>query len=185
MCHESLEWLICVCERDLNLYTLALQYFAGYLCVCVCVCVRERERCAAIIPIYMSHVTHTNESCLTYEWVMPHVRMSHFIHIHESCHKYEWTMPYICAAIISICVIWLFAMCDMTHSYVWHDSFLYVTWLIFMCDMTRSYVWHDSFLCEPWLIPMCDMTRSYMWHDSFLCAIWLVPMCDMTHFCHT
>jgi len=43
-------------------------------------------------------------------------------------------------------------MCDMTHSYVWHDSFICVTWLIHMCDMTHSYVWHDSFICVTWLM---------------------------------
>ena len=58
----------------------------------------------------------------------------------------------------------------MTHSYVWHDSFICVTWLIHMCDMTHSYVWHDSF-----------MTHSYVWHDSFICVTWLIHMCDMTH----
>jgi len=40
----------------------------------------------------------------------------------------------------------------MTHSYVWHDSFICVTWLIHMCDMTHSYVWHDSFICVTWFI---------------------------------
>jgi len=29
-------------------------------------------------------------------------------------------------------------MCDMTHSSVWHDSFICVTWLIYMGDMTHS-----------------------------------------------
>jgi len=95
-----------------------------------------------------------------------------------------------------ICVTWLIHMCDMTHSYVWHDSsngcswlyengsFTCVTWLIHMCDMTHpmdvvrcmgmthSYVWHDSFVCVTWLIHMCDMTHSYVWHDSFICVTW-------------
>jgi len=31
-------------------------------------------------------------------------------------------------------------MCDVTHSYVWHDSFICVTWLIRMCDATHSYI---------------------------------------------
>jgi len=39
-----------------------------------------------------------------------------------------------------------------------------VTWLIRMCDMTQSYVWHDSFVCVTWLIRMRDMTHSYVWH---------------------
>ena len=29
-------------------------------------------------------------------------------------------------------------VCDMTHSYVCHDSFVGVTWPIHMCDMTQS-----------------------------------------------
>jgi len=69
----------------------------------------------------------------------------------------------------------------MTHSYVWHDSFIFATWLIHMCDMTHSYVWHDSFICEIWLIHMCDMTHLYVWHDSFICVTWLIHTCDMTH----
>jgi len=69
----------------------------------------------------------------------------------------------------------------MTHSYVWHDSFICVTWLIHMCDMTHSYVWHDSFICVTWSIHMCDMTHSYVWHDPFICVTWSIHMCDMTH----
>jgi len=39
-------------------------------------------------------------------------------------------------------------MCDITHWFVWHDSFVCVTWLIYMCDMTHLYVWHDSHVNE-------------------------------------
>ena len=70
---------------------------------------------------------------------------------------------------------------DMTHSYVWHDSFIWVTWLIHMCDLTHSYVWLDSFICVTRLIHMCHMTHSYVWHDQFICVTWLMHMCDMTH----
>jgi len=72
-------------------------------------------------------------------------------------------------------------MCDMTHSYVWHDSFICLTWLIHVCDMTHSYVWHDSFICVIWLIHICDATHPYVWHDSSICVTWLIHMCDMTH----
>ena len=51
-------------------------------------------------------------------------------------------------------------MCDMTHSYVWQNSFICVTWLIHMCDMTR-------YICVTWLI-------IYVWHDSFTCVTWLI-----------
>jgi len=72
-------------------------------------------------------------------------------------------------------------MCDMTHSYVWHDAFICVTWRIHMCDMTHSYVWHDSRKRVTTLIHMCDMTHSYVWHDSFICVTCLNYIRDMTH----
>jgi len=77
-------------------------------------------------------------------------------------------------------------MCDLTHSCVWHDSFICVTWLICTCDMTHSYVWYDSFICVTGLIHTCDMTHSYVWHNSFICVTWLAHMCDMTspYVCH-
>jgi len=61
-------------------------------------------------------------------------------------------------------------MCDITHSYVWHDSFICATWLIHMCDMTHS--------CVSWLMHMCDLTHS---HDLFIYVTWLIHMLDMTY----
>jgi len=84
-------------------------------------------------------------------------------------------------------------MWDMTHSYVWHDSFICVTWLIHMFNRTHSYVWHDSFICVTWLIHMCDMTPlklnllkmlnmlNMLNLPHLLCGTWLIHMCDMTH----
>ena len=99
-------------------------------------------------------------------------------------------------------------MCDMTHLYVWHDSFICVTWLIHMCDMTHSFVWHDSFICVTWLIHaclesficvtwlmlcvcvtwrinvrdilihICDINHSRAWHDSLSRVTWLIHMCN-------
>ena len=43
----------------------------------------------------MSHVTHTNESCLTYERVMSHIRTSHVSHTNESRLTYERVMSHI------------------------------------------------------------------------------------------
>jgi len=95
---------------------------------------------------------------------------------------------------VIICETWLFHMRDITHSYVWHDSFTCVTWPIYMCDRTHSYVWHDHCICVinsylnalglHWKRDhMCDVTHSYVWHDSFICVTWLFHMCDMTHLC--
>ena len=40
-----------------------------------------------LFRIQMSHVTHTNESCHTYEWVMSHIWMCH--------NSYKWVMSHI------------------------------------------------------------------------------------------
>jgi len=45
--------------------------------------------------IRMSHVTHMNASCHTYEWFMSHIWMSHVTHTNESCHTYERVMSYV------------------------------------------------------------------------------------------
>jgi len=63
----------------------------------------------------------------------------------------------------------------MTHSYIWHDSFICVTWLIHICDMTHSYVQQDLFVCVTWLIHIFDMTHSYVWHDSMSHSLICAP----------
>ena len=77
-----------------------------------------------------------------------------------------------CATWSFNCVIWLIHLCDMTHSYVWHDSFICVT-----CPIHAG----GWFICVTWRIHMCDMTHSYVWHDAFMCVTWRIHMCDMTH----
>ena len=78
-----------------------------------------------------------------------------------------------------MCVTWRIHVCDVTHSYVWHDVFICVTWRIHMCDMTHSYVWHDAFLYVTWLIHMYDMIFS--WLICMCDMTWRIHMCDMPH----
>ena len=54
-------------------------------------------------------------------------------------------------------VTWLIHTCNMTNSYVWHDSFIRVTWLI-----------RDSFIRVTWLMHTRGMTHSCVRHDSSL-----------------
>jgi len=44
---------------------------------------------------WMSRLTHMNESCYTYEWVMLHIWIRHVTHMNESCHTYEWVKSHI------------------------------------------------------------------------------------------
>jgi len=50
----------------------------------------------------------------------------------------------------------------------WYDSFMCAVWLIHMCDMTHSYVWHDSFIWDTTHVghdsSVRDLTYSYVSH---------------------
>ena len=50
-------------------------------------------------------------------------------------------------------------------SSVGHDSFICVTWLIHMCDMTHSYVWHDS--CVIQLMGSCSVPQC-TWRSTYI-----------------
>ena len=62
--------------------------------------------------IWMSHVTHMNESCHTYEWVMSHIWMSHVTHMNEVCHTYEWVLSQIWMSLVT-------HMIESCHTYEW------------------------------------------------------------------
>ena len=97
-------------------------------------------------------------------------------------------------AFISICVIWLILMCDMTHSYVRLRCDMTHSYVRLRCDCgsatARAKIYVDAFICAPqmWYDSLTDgildrqqrkprfmLTHSYVWHDSFICApqMWL------------
>ena len=68
-----------------------------------------------------------------------------------------------------VCGAWLIHMCDMTHSYVRHDSWCGRRWEVTHHDSSSPvlsclYVKRDLLMCVIWLIHMRDMTHSYAWH---------------------
>jgi len=79
-----------------------------------------------------------------------------------------------------VSMTWPIHMCDMAHSYVRHDTFKCVIWLIRKYDVTHSYVWYGAFICVTCRIQMCDMTHSHVWYSAFICVTWRIHMCDMT-----
>jgi len=72
--------------------------------------------------------------------------------------------------------VWLIHMCDMTHSYMWHDSFICVAWLIHICDMTHSFEWHDSFICMTFVVFVYIFVHIYVWVMSHLLTIHVTHM---------
>ena len=146
---------------------------------------------------------HMNASCQIYEWVMSLIRhvtcvtwmneSPHMSHVrwcdHLTCDVNDMSQWHVTCEVTQSCHV-----PSRTHSYVWHDSSIYVTCLVHMCDsficvtwrirmcgMTHSYVWRDSFMYVTWLIHMCNVTHPHVWRDSSIHGTWLIYTCDTTH----
>jgi len=82
----------------------------------------------------MSHVTHMNESCHTYEWVMSHVWMGHVTHMTESCHTYEWVMSHIWMSHVT-------RMNESCRAYEWVMSHIWMSHVTHMTESCQTYEW--------------------------------------------
>jgi len=78
----------------------------------------------------MSHVTHVNESCHTYRWVMSHMSMSHVTHVNESRHAREWVVS----------VMWMGRVTYVNESCLTSQQIGHAraraTWLIHECNLS-------------------------------------------------
>jgi len=114
--------------------------------------------CAWVMShMWMSHVTHVNESYRTCEWVMSHMWMSHVAHVNESCHTCAWVLSH----------MW---MSHITHV---NESYHTCEWVM---SRMRGKVAHVTYwfvntsrvrFIHVCLIDMGDITHSHV--------------CDVTH----
>ena len=69
---------IAVCRSVLQ---CAAVYCSVLQCAAVCCSVLQCAAVSCSVLQWMSHVTQTNKSCYTYEWVMSHIWMCHVTHM--------------------------------------------------------------------------------------------------------
>ena len=58
----------------------------------------------------------------------------------------------------------------MTHSYTWHDSWIYETWLMNIWDMTHEYMRHNSSI---WHLAQSKQEAAQAWHMLQCVAVWV------------
>jgi len=109
-------WLACMCDASCTRVTWlvcihAYIYIYKHMCVYIC-----------------THV-YTSASSYVYEYISP-IRTSQYEQLIciTNLTQEVWEGVHLCSLLI----------------YARHDSCTCATWLIYMCDMTHSYVWHDS-----------------------------------------
>jgi len=95
--------------------------------------------------IWMSHVTHMNESC--------HIWMSHVTHMNESRHAYEWAMSH---------------MNQSCHTYEWVMSHIWMSHVTYEWVISHTWMSHISALkknschTDAWVMSCMNETR-YKW----------------------
>jgi len=145
-----------------------------------------------IYDVTHSYVWRDSFICVTHH---DHVWHVSFIYVtwlvlvwHDSFIYVTWLiLPYVTRLVCHaprtnvtwlIYIPWSIHICDMTHSYEWHDSFIRVTWLLHMCHVIRSYVWRDSLIFATSRIHKCDVTHWYVPYGLFMHATWLIEWMD-------
>jgi len=124
--------------------------------------------------IYMTHPCMRHDSFihdasiyatwLVYTWYMSNSDLS----VHVVAAQVEWKQS-ISTSRRQSCDPSI-GFCDVTHSYVRHDSLIRETWLIYKHDMTHLCVWHDWNIRVTWLIHSCAMNHSYVRHHTIVRA---------------
>jgi len=117
--------------------------------------------------ISMSHVTHTNESCHTYEWVMSYIWMSHVTHMSESCHAHEWVMSHIRMGHGT-------DMNESCHTYEWGMSQIQISQATHLNTSRHTYGW-----------VMSNIWISHVTMCTICVAIWICHVTQTNQWCHT
>ena len=149
----------------------------------------------------MSHVTHTNESCHTCEYVMSHTYQVSYWFVDESCHTSEWVMSHIWMSHVTH----LNEACDSSNIWISHvtqmnegrpSSTWWVTLHIWMSHVTPTKKscftsrWVASLWVQLHMDESCRSLRYKTWrihntneslhsHEEVLFHIWVV--CEFSY----
>ena len=149
----------------------------------------------------MSHVTHMNESCHTYEIVnieiklqecsihtTPHAAwrswMSHVTHMNESCHTYECVMSHVYEWVMSH--IWMSRITRMNESYHTYGWVMSHIWMSHVRHTNESYHTYELVTLHVWSSQRRDETPGISQITPREARVsWMTQATDMDVSCHT
>ena len=127
---------------------------------------------------WMSHATHVNESCHTYEWIMAHVWLSHATRKKESFystvaleHFYGWVMSHEFVRHLThrneMChtLKWVMALVWMSLVMPFH-TYEQWRWSIFMNESCHICEWVITHMWMSHVIRLNESWRTYEWVTS-------------------
>jgi len=159
-----------------NMYMIYI-YVWMYVCICIhmyvfvyvylfiCICIQSAYIKPHELPLHVRDLFIY--MCIWYTYVYTYVYAYAYIYIHT------FMCIYMCVCIS----IYMNLHAKRMHQAA--RTFASGTWRNYICDLTHSYLWHDSLMCVE------RNTSSYMKNHSFMCVEMLTQMCDMTHSRHT
>jgi len=141
--------------------------------------------------IRMSQVSHMNESCLPYEWVMSHIWMNHVSHMNESCLTYENDMSHASRQWISHVSLMMSDISHMNASYHACTCFISHTWIRHgtpqASESRVSHAWHmnESRFTYEWVMSHIWM-HHHIAHVHVSCHTWMshTPHMNESRFTH-
>ena len=142
--------------------------------------------------IRISHVTHTNESCHTYKWVVG-------THVNESCHTYEWVMSHVWMSHVTrmheSCHVRSYTQaCEWRRAHKDHYVWMrYVTNLLVRdfknwntschtCEWVIVTHMNESCHTYEWVMSHNESCHTYEWVMSH---IWMSHVKHLNESCHT
>jgi len=108
----------------------------------------------------MSHVTHVNESCHTYGWVMSHMCTSAISRVWHGSFVCVHSHVCVCVCVTLMCVKSYHA-CDMIHS----QGMSHVTRVVESC--------HSKVLPHTWMGHVTDMNASRHTYQCGIAHVWI------------
>jgi len=139
------------------------------------------------ISAFLSHVTHMNESCLTYEWVMSQICMSHVTYMNASCHTYEWVLSHIWMRRVSHmneCHKSMSLITDMNescHTYEWVMSYVWMSHVTYTNESCHTYDWVMSHVQLSHATRMDESCHTY---ERGMSHVWISLVTYMNESCH-
>jgi len=143
--HDSVicvTWLIHMCDMSHSYVWRAL--FVCVLHIYVCFIYVWEHVLVVNADLTAAQVGHDSFICVTW-----------FIHMYDMFHSYMWCALFVCVLHIYVCFIYGWEHVLVVNAVADSDRRAGRTWLIHMCDMTYSYVWHVSFIYVMCLICLC------------------------------